>query len=111
MATLLNPLSNFQNWICVPDRATSREIDFGVNWTLKGEGRWPFWRLSWIETTGELYAVEMTADVSDPGRRFIVLGTILELESVERTLTNWADPVCSFYRNLTALYMRVQSTL
>jgi len=102
--------NSFQNWVIKDHRRlVSREIDFGVNWTLTGKERWPHWRVSWIEETGELYAVEMTESTGANKRRFVALATIPSLEEVELALTNWADPDCPFNNNLTELHMRLQN--
>lgn len=37
-------------------RRRSREVDFGVWWTLPGQD-WPYWRVTWVELTGEVIAV------------------------------------------------------
>jgi len=106
---VLHISNSFQDWVIQDHRRlVSREVDFGVNWTLTGNERWPHWRVSWIEETGELFAVEMTEMSGSNERRFVVLATLPKLEDVEIALTNWADPDCPFNNNLTALHTRLQ---
>jgi hypothetical protein len=38
-----------------PERRTSGEADYGVQWQANGL-RWPKWRVSYIQATGEIYA-------------------------------------------------------
>lgn len=67
-------------------RHGSKEVDFGFNWKLRTGQRYPLWRLSWIENTGELYAVNMK-NLDD----FIVIGKFNSLEDVENFLSGWTD--------------------
>ena len=63
----------YEAWSMVPERKTSPEVDYGVNWLINGPGKlplFPAWRVSWVEKTSELYATP-TADQRD---RFVILG-------------------------------------
>lgn len=40
-----------------PERRTSGESDYGVHWHADGRN-WPLWRVSYVQATGEVYAVE-----------------------------------------------------
>ncbi len=80
-------LTGFQAWIKRPDRARSGEHDFGVQWTIDGKPRsYPHWQVPWIESTGELYAVDL-------GRTgcFILIANSPDEEAVELALEGWAD--------------------
>ncbi len=71
------------------DRERSPERDFGVWW--KDEGRdYPRWRVSWVELTGEVYAVEATAAPASR-RRVRILGATEpgDRDAVERALDGW----------------------
>ena len=99
--------NDYKNWIEELTRAKSGEVDFGVNWTLNGraaysraelEGnREQLWRVSWIENTGELYAVE-----AGPGR-FVLLAKLDIREEVEKALSGWAKWQSVIYQNIAAL--------
>ena len=84
---MLKILSDYKAWIADPKRARSPELDFGVSWNLTAQCTWPFWRVSWIDDTGELYARELGPD-SD---RFIILGYFPTRKAVEKRLTGWSD--------------------
>ena len=43
-----------------PERRTSGEADYGVHWQVNGRP-WPQWRVSYVQATGEVYAVERGA--------------------------------------------------
>ena len=74
----------YRAWADDPRRKASKEVDFGVHWTL--DGHWPTWRVSWIEETGELYAREL-----DGGDRYILLGVFPKREEVETFMEGWAE--------------------
>ena len=40
-----------------PERRTSGEADYGVHWRIH-RCHWPLWRVSYIQATGEIYAVQ-----------------------------------------------------
>jgi len=79
---------NYGSFISAPRRARSREVDFGVWWWHVENPGGPPWRVSWIEATGELYAVPMA--LSDD-RPVLVLGVYPTREEIERALAGWAD--------------------
>ncbi len=78
--------NDYHAWIEDPRRSKSAEVDFGVWWRMEGQ-KWPTWRVSWIEDTGELYAKEQLPDSG----RFIIIGTFRTREAVERFMQGWAD--------------------
>ena len=53
--------TRFQAWKNAPERRRSGEVDFGVRWTRRDGLEEPTWRISWLEQTGELYAVRNNA--------------------------------------------------
>ena len=78
---------HYEDFMADPARARSPEVDFGAWWRHEHDpGGYP-WRVSWIERTGELYAVEMRPG---RGRRVIVLGKYPTREAVEAALEGWA---------------------
>lgn len=82
----------YQRWI-QGERDASREIEFGTWWRLDET----FWRVSWIEATGELYAVERK-----PSDRFVVF-CCLNKKQVTDLMRKWFDG-----DNLHALFGRFQ---
>jgi hypothetical protein len=81
--------AGFQAWANAPERKRSGEHDYGAWWTLDGNPRaWPHWRVSWIEDTGELYAV--CEDGVHPDK-FILIAVIATEKEVECALANWTD--------------------
>ncbi len=73
------------------------EVDFGVWWTFQGYPLWHRWRVSWIPSTGELYACQPHTNY------YIELATIPNRESVEKVMDGWANPEGPLYQNLLAL--------
>jgi hypothetical protein len=84
-------------------RRQSAEVEFGTNWFDANGSRY---ELSWVEDTGELYAMlELVPEVDSwtpfgdsdveeiPADRVLVLviGYIPTLEAVETTLAGWPD--------------------
>lgn len=70
-----------------PRRKRSVEVDFGVHWRpnrprVGGET----WRISWIEDTGELYAIQLV-----PEGKLLLLTVVPTREEVERLLEGWAE--------------------
>ena len=61
------------------------EVDFGCHWTEPGQ-TFPRWRVSWVERTGELYAVRTAGHPL-----LIVYAVIPAREAVDRVLAGWAD--------------------
>ena len=72
----------YKEWI--EKRAKSGEIDYGVWWGLY-DRKFPFWRVSWIRNTGELYAVSPATD------EYIILGRYETEAEVERRMEGWAE--------------------
>jgi hypothetical protein len=65
-------------------RMRSPETDFGVHWREMGS---PIrWRVSYVEKTGELYAVQMGFSSAVQ-----LLGTFRDVDEVEALLGGWAD--------------------
>lgn len=54
-------------------RRRSPETDFGVLWLAEGRS-FPTWRISYVDLTGELYAVQGTATVTIVGAPVEVIG-------------------------------------
>lgn len=83
-------------------REPSREADYGAHWT-DAHGGWPYWRVSYIQATGEVYAIAQSAGQGGPVR---VLGTVrpdpvlpgasgrnqLWYRTLEHILDGYADP-------------------
>lgn len=79
------PSQNYRKWIQESPRLVSEQIDLGSNWTLNHLSISKY-RLSWIENTGELYAVNLyTAD------EFILIATIPTEPELDRILSDWTD--------------------
>ena len=77
----------YEVWIRSPERWESQELDFGVHWTLQKRGITLKFRVSWIEKTGELYAVSLC-----PKRNFyVVLGRFKTEQEVEKAMDGWAE--------------------
>lgn len=95
---------NYKEFILEPTREKSPEVDFGAWWSdrigLKGERLGPFWRVSWIEATGELYAVSM-------GTKLVILGTFHTREAVDQAMEGWANYELPDYMDLQALAERL----
>jgi hypothetical protein len=85
-------------------RPFSGEADFGVHWHDGGRD-WPRWRVSYIQATGEVYAVRQYGSPLGPVR---VLGVIrpdpvlpgpgrngLYYRTLDAILDGWADPEVS----------------
>lgn len=70
-----------------PDRAGSGEVDFGVWWSEDAQ-RYPRWRVSWIEKTGELYAVSLDHGAVS---RVEIFGSFGSRDRVEAALAGWED--------------------
>jgi hypothetical protein len=87
-------------------RRRSPELDYGVWWRHRGI----FYRLTWVDATGELIAVQLSAPrvhaLTDPDSAspiglavigsaaagsVIVLGRIAHRDAVEQILDGWAD--------------------
>ena len=68
-----------------PRRERSPEVDFGVMWR-DGFAPWPFYRVSWIEATGEFYALTL----SGRGGTVELLGAVPTREEADKVLDGWA---------------------
>jgi len=80
--------TGYQDWSNTPARLRSGELDFGCHWRLNSQA-FPVWRVSWIEDTGELYALELAGIGLED--RFIVIGRFPDEEAVELAMSGWAD--------------------
>ncbi|MEW6095260.1 MAG: hypothetical protein AB1567_01855 [bacterium] len=77
---------SYKQWIDEENRRTSGEIDYGVWWGLY-ERSFPWWRVSWIRETGELYTVNLS-NLDE----FIILGNFTTEEEVERRMDRYCKP-------------------
>lgn len=71
-----------------PERRRSLEVDFGVMWT-DGGLNWPNYRVSWVESTGEFYAVRLAG--SRGASPVELLGVAEDREAAEVALSGWAE--------------------
>jgi hypothetical protein len=77
-----------------PERRRSGEADFGVHWTERPARPFPVWRVSYIQATGEVYAVCLTG----PGL-VKVLGTVPPDQDDRHVSGDWARGG-TYYRTL-----------
>jgi len=89
--------NGYRQWIETPERKFSGEIDFGCWWGLH-QREYPWWRVSWIEKTGELYAVNLSND------EYIILDNFKTKEGVERRMKGYCEPFSNMI--LTAWFSR-----
>ena len=74
------------------ERRRSGEADYGVYWTE--HHKWPYWRVSYIHNTGEVYAVQLAT-----GGRVELLGVVppdddqVYYRTLDRILEGWADAI------------------
>jgi hypothetical protein len=69
-------------------RRFSGETDYGVMWA-DGDGYgWPTYRVSWVETTGEFYAVRLADEFAG---HVELLGKVEGRQNAERALKGWAE--------------------
>lgn len=73
----------YSKWINEEKRKYSPEVDYGVWWRTAKRG--VFARISWIENTGELYALMLGTD------KFMVIGVYKSREEVEKLLEGWPE--------------------
>ena len=78
-------LNGYHEWIAAPARERSGESDYGVWWHRATQPRGPFWRISWIEATDELYAVQEGAD------NYFVIGLYPNEVAVKGALAGWGQ--------------------
>ena len=76
-------------------RELSGESDYGVHWHGPEKADFPCWRVSYIQSTGEVYALELGSrgrvlvlgtippDTYEPGRKYY--------QSLDNILFGWAD--------------------
>jgi hypothetical protein len=83
-------VAGYEAWI-QGERDASKKIEFGTWWRLNET----YWRVLWIEATGELYAAERK-----PSDRYVVLGC-LDKKHVTDLMRKWFDG-----DNLNALFGR-----
>lgn len=81
----------YADWMLEGDRTQSKKVEFGTWWRLDVT----YWRVSWIEATGELFAAERK-----PADRFVVLAH-LDKKQVSDLMHKWFDG-----DNLRALFQK-----
>lgn len=81
----------YAEWMLDVERTQSKKVELGTWWRLDVT----YWRVSWIEATGELFAAERK-----PSDRYVVLAQ-LEKKQVSDLMHNWYDG-----DNLRALFQR-----
>ena len=94
-----------------PERDKSPESDYGVHWHANGRD-WPSYRVSYVQATGEVYAVERGAGPvrvlgvvqPDPDERFASKDEVGGIawsdrhrrgtyyDTLDKILDGWADP-------------------
>jgi hypothetical protein len=72
---------DLKDFMSKPERARSRQVTYGDAWT-KVEP-FPRYRVSWIERTGELFAVVM------PDKDVEIIGIFKTRKEVDRFMGNW----------------------
>jgi len=70
-----------------PERNRSREVDYGVMWT-DGGLNFPHYRVSWVESTGEFYAVRLGPGKGGPVE---LLGYAEDDQAAEASMSGWAE--------------------
>ena len=78
-------------------RRKSQEVDYGAWWSMDvtiNQIRPPFWRVSWIVNTGELYAVDRIHD------RFFVLGVFKDRKTVDEAMEGWEESELDHHSDL-----------
>jgi len=89
--------NGYKQWIETPERKFSREIDFGCWWGLH-QRKYPWWRVSWIERTGELYAVNLS-NLNE----YIILDNFKTKEEVEIRMKGYCE---SFSNMILTRYVK-----
>lgn len=87
-----------------PRRARSGEVDYGVWWTEQDPPAWPWWRVSLIEDTGELYAQRQVE--GEPVVELLAEG--VSRLGAELVLEGWAER-CGGPRSLSWVRSRMAS--
>lgn len=72
-----------------PERDSVQQ-DFGVRW-WQGGATWPQHRVSWVEVTGEFYAVNLGGVHHPDGGRVELLGVVEGRDAAEAALAGWAE--------------------
>ena len=73
-----------------PRRRASPEVDYGAQWT--NGPKWPHWRVSYVQATGEVYAVQLM-----PPERVEILGVSPPdpspdyYHTLDKVLRGWAE--------------------
>ena len=92
-------------YACDPQRAAAPQVPFGSLW--REFAPVPTYRLAWVPSTGELYAVEL----SEPDERkdpVEVLGVLWSRPQVEACLAGWSEQ-CGGQRSLLWARDRISS--
>jgi hypothetical protein len=79
MERVISP--GYKAWMGETARAASKELQFGTWWRLDAT----YWRVAWLEATGELYAVERGTN-----DHFVVI-RCLEKKEISALMRNWYD--------------------
>jgi hypothetical protein len=79
-----------------PRRADSREVRYGSLW--REFAPVPAYRLAWVESTGELYATELS-EADECNDAVEVLGVLWSWPQVEACLAGWSER-CGGQRSL-----------
>jgi len=86
---IIKSFQSYREFKKLDNRRKSLEYDFGVMWHREA---FPLerWRVSWIKTTGELYAVCFSYFYNrDIDSVCVLLGCIPELEAVKERMVGW----------------------
>lgn len=81
------------------ERAISPEVDFGVFW-MDGK-RFPQYRVTWIEYTGEVYAIDLTPTQDESNRMIEILGVAKSRATIEEKLKGWSEVPMSDINSLS----------
>ena len=85
-----------------PDgRMRSPEADYGVHWRLEGYPQ--SWRVSYVQNTGEIYAVHQGMTIHDPRRRTLSYGPLFLLGVVPPDPVPANDYRSAYYRTLDVI--------
>ena len=84
-----------------PERRGSPQADYGTGWTENGQER-PPWRVSWLEETGEVFAVRLADSPAGPVRLLAIVrpdpvlpGRRKPNRTLDALLDGWADHAVS----------------
>lgn len=73
-------------------RVRSREVDYGV-WWREGSGHGPWWRVSWVDATGELYAICGGPRDTEYYGQVELLASGLSEPGIEEKLKGWGNVI------------------